>query len=78
MKKLSILAVAALAFSFASCKKDRVCTCTYTSTGSSTSNTSVTTMKKVSKGAAKANCTSGTEYDQAAASYIRTRDCKLS
>lgn len=78
MKKLSILAVAALAFSFASCKKDRVCTCTETTTGSSTSSTSVNTMKKVSKGTAKANCTSGTQYNQASASYIVTRDCKLS
>lgn len=28
MKKITLLAVAALAISFASCKKDRVCTCT--------------------------------------------------
>ena len=78
MKKITILAVAALAISFASCKKDRTCTCTHTATGSSTSSTDVTTMKKISKGAAKAACTSGTSYDQSAASFIDTRDCKLS
>ena len=30
MKKISILTLSALAFSFASCKKDRTCECTYT------------------------------------------------
>lgn len=78
MKKITILAVAALAISFASCKKDRVCTCTTTYTGSTTSSTDVTTMTKVSKGAAKANCTSGTSYDTSSAAFIQTRDCKLS
>lgn len=33
MKKITLLAVAALAFSFASCRKDRVCECTDTSGG---------------------------------------------
>lgn len=33
MKKITILAVAALAISFASCKKDRTCECTQTSNG---------------------------------------------
>lgn len=78
MKKLSILAIAALAMSFASCKKDRVCTCTITSTGSSTNSTVVTTMTKVSKGTAKKACVSGTSYNQASASYVTTADCKLS
>lgn len=78
MKKLSILAIAALAMGFASCKKDRVCTCTITSTGSSTSSTNVTTMTKVSKGTAKKACVSGSSYDQSSASYVTTADCKLS
>lgn len=66
MKKITILAVAALAFSFASCKKDRTCTCTVNSTttvttGSSSSTTSsssteVTLIKDASKGTARANC----------------------
>jgi len=33
MKKITLLAVAALAISFASCKKDRECECTTTSNG---------------------------------------------
>ncbi len=55
MKKitLSILAVAAL--SLASCKKDRVCTCTYTSTSGIVSTTK-TTMFKVKKAEAHENC----------------------
>ena len=78
MKKLTILAVAALAISFASCKKDRTCTCTYTQTGSSSANTQVTTFTKVSKKAAAANCTSGTSYDSNYPGFPETRACKLS
>ena len=55
MKKITILAVAALAISFASCKKDRVCTCVTTPT-SGTSSTEVTTMYKVKKHDARQNC----------------------
>ena len=58
MKKLTLLSVALVAISFASCKKDYTCTCT--STGSSTA--SVTKIIGVSKKAAQANC----------ASYVRT------
>ena len=39
MKKLSILAIAALAFSFASCKKDYTCSCTGGPAGSDISYT---------------------------------------
>lgn len=78
MKKLSILTVAVLAISFASCKKDRVCTCTVTQTGSTVSGSYVTTMTKVSKGTAKKACISGTNYDTASAAFITTYDCKLS
>lgn len=55
MKKLTILAVAALAISFASCKKDRVCTCTYTPT-SGTSSTEVTTYYKAKKHDVRGMC----------------------
>ncbi|MGZ3862983.1 MAG: hypothetical protein ACXVPN_05290 [Bacteroidia bacterium] len=57
MKKISILAIAAIAISFASCKKDRVCTCTFNdgSPGATTVNYTVT-LKKTTKGAAKAAC----------------------
>lgn len=72
MKKLTILAVAALAISFASCKKARTCTCTgtttytethtdstpaYSASGSSTDAFVSTT--KLSKKAAKGICSSG-------------------
>ncbi len=60
MKKITILAVAALAISFASCKKDRTCTCTTTTTitgvGSSTGTAAVTKHKKITKSAGKAVC----------------------
>ncbi|MES2762172.1 MAG: hypothetical protein V4677_08195 [Bacteroidota bacterium] len=51
MKKLSILSIACLAISFASCKKDYTCTC-------STSGQSVHKIIGVSKKTAKANCVS--------------------
>lgn len=42
MKKITLLAVAFVAISFASCKKDRTCTCTTSGTGySSTSTTTI-------------------------------------
>ncbi len=56
MKKLTLLSIALVALSFASCKKDYTCTCT--SAGSSTAN--VTKIIGVSKKAAQANCVSGT------------------
>ena len=68
----------ALAFSFASCKKDRTCTCTYTNSGSSNTSTQVTTFTKVTKKTGNANCTSGTTFDQSYPSGIQTRNCTLS
>jgi hypothetical protein len=64
MKKLSVLAIACLAISFASCKKDYTCTC-------SDSGTTVTKIIGVSKKTAKANCVSTVEDG-----YSRT--CALS
>ncbi len=64
MKKTILLSFAITALGLASCKKDRTCTCTTTTTytmlgqTSSESSTDVTTMTKVSKGTAKANCQS--------------------
>ena len=54
MKKITILAVAALAISFASCKKDRVCTCVTTS--SNGTYTYKTTYFKVKKKDARLFC----------------------
>ena len=56
MKKITLFAIAFVAISFASCKKDYTCTCT--SAGSTTSN--ITKIIGVSKKAAQANCVSGT------------------
>ncbi len=78
MKKTVFIAMVALAFSFASCKKDRTCTCIYSNAGSSNTDTQITTYSKVSKKAASANCTSGTSYDQAYPAGIQTRNCTLS
>lgn len=78
MKKITLLAVAALAISFASCKKDRTCECTYSSTGSSTVHTASTVIKKVKKSEAKTLCQK-TTYTQTDANgvYLSTNDCKL-
>ncbi len=60
MKKITILAVAALAISFASCKKERTCTCTTTNTstnGTVTTGTPRTTVyEKISKKDAQKQC----------------------
>ena len=77
MKKITTMAIVALAFSFASCKKNRTCTCTYTNSGSSNTYTEITTYTKVSKKSARATCTSGTTYDQSDPSDMQTRVCNL-
>ena len=76
MKKITILAVAALAISFASCKKARTCTCTVTytysethtdstpaSSGSGTWTEASVTTTKLAKKAAKGTCASGKTVD---------------
>ncbi len=52
MKKITLLAVAFVAISFASCKKDYTCTCSYTS-GTSTASSNVTYTKVKKKDAQK-------------------------
>lgn len=73
MKKITLLAIAAVAISFASCKKDYTCTCT--STGSTTA--SVTKLIGVSKKAAQANCVSYTETSSGSTG-VSDRTCTLS
>jgi hypothetical protein len=56
MKKITIFAFAALALTFASCKKDRTCTCTNTYTptsGSASDSTYEVTVKKATKSQVK-------------------------
>ena len=88
MKKITLLAATLVAITFASCKKDRTCTCTQTDafTAPSGSGTDVgsskTVIAKASKGTARANCLSskvtysyndGTET----VNVTSTSDCKL-
>lgn len=77
MKKITLLAIAAVAFSFASCKKDYTCTCTYTSTGSSVSWTSTTILKDASGKSAKANC-ANLDMKDASGNITGSRSCSLS
>ncbi len=77
MKKITIIAIVLVASSFAACKKERTCTCTYTNSGSSNTYTEITTYDKASKKTANATCTSGTVYSQAEPGYIQTRVCDL-
>jgi hypothetical protein len=55
MKKITLLAVAFVAISFASCKKDRVCTCVSDQAGATAS---VKTYTDAKKGDARAACLS--------------------
>jgi polyisoprenoid-binding protein YceI len=61
MKKITLLAVAALAMTFASCKKDYTCECKVTSTASGTNVTSTTSgaTGKMKKADAEAKCNEG-------------------
>ena len=55
MKKITMLTFAFVAITFASCKKDRVCTCTADYAGATAQKV---TYLDASKGSATANCTS--------------------
>ncbi len=70
MKKITLIAIAFVAVSFASCKKDYTCTCSYTGGG-----TDVTKMK-TSKSSAQAHCTSGTSTFGTGGANVKT--CSLS
>ena len=71
MKKITMIAaVAVLALSFASCKKDRTCTCTTTGTGYTS--TSTTTIYEVKKGDAMERCVGDQTTTVTAASGVST------
>ncbi len=72
MKKLTILAVAALAISFASCKKDYTCECTATGNGSTA--TTTVTIKDTKKKAEDA-CSAKTTASSGGTSVSTT--CKI-
>ena len=77
MKKIITLSIAFIAISFASCKKDRTCTCTVTddSPGATTSEYKVV-YKKVTKGNAKSACMS-LQVTPSGQPYTETRTCTL-
>lgn len=84
MKKIILLAAVFTAASFASCKKNRTCECTYTNSGSTTvtSHTSSTVYTKVKKADAKYMCTKDTEMSSNTNGNLTTSstyvsDCKL-
>ena len=84
MKKIILLASVITVASFASCKKNRTCECTYTNSGSTnvTSNTSSTVLTKVKKSDAKYLCTKDTETTTYTSGNMTTTstsiaDCKL-
>lgn len=81
MKKVILFSAVVSAFSFASCKKDRVCTCTttYTSGGQTTTgDPDIVTYNKAKKGAAMSHCLSATSSgDNFGVPYTATRTCSL-
>ncbi|MES2139226.1 MAG: hypothetical protein V4511_05930 [Bacteroidota bacterium] len=74
MKKLLLFVAVVAAFSFASCKKDRTCTCTTVNADGSPSTTQVITIIDSKKADAKKLCidrTTGTGTD------LETTTCEL-
>ncbi len=80
MKKTILLGIAAVAMiSFASCKKDRTCTCTTsTDVPGSTPTTSIKTQSHLTKKEGKRvlDCYSYTEV-LTPTTYVKTVDCKI-
>ncbi|MDO9001322.1 MAG: hypothetical protein Q7W45_16270 [Bacteroidota bacterium] len=77
MKKIAFITLVALAFCFASCKKDRTCTCTYYKSWASSSETQITNYSNVSKKTALATCNSGNSYDPTEPNKVEVRNCSL-
>ncbi len=77
MKKTILFVAVLSAISFASCKKERACTCTSTTTfaGSTSTGAQTKTYKDVTKKQAKTLCVGYTTTDGSGA--VTTVDCKL-
>ncbi len=77
MKKITLLSIALITLSFASCKKDRTCTCTQIedSPGATSSEYKVV-YKKVTKSQAKSACMS-LKVTPDGQPYTETRTCTL-
>ncbi len=75
MKKVLLFSAVIAAFTFASCAKDRTCTCTTTSTvPGSTATTDITTFTKSHKDDARRNCMG---YTATNSGYTTTKACTL-
>lgn len=60
MKKITLLAAVVVAFTFASCKKDYTCECTFSGNGlSGTASTTIKDTKKKAKDACEKDNTTG-------------------
>jgi hypothetical protein len=79
MKKISIIGMAMIAIAFTSCKKDRVCECSYSSTEPGwTSENDETTYTDATKRQARTQCFSySTEYESNGSTYTATQKCEL-
>ena len=78
MKKVILFVAVVSAISFASCKKDRVCTCSSTVNGTSSGPASVITYTKAKKGDARSQCLSSTSTQTVAGtSYVSVTTCTL-
>ncbi|MDX2172706.1 MAG: hypothetical protein SFY56_06255 [Bacteroidota bacterium] len=78
MKKITLLAVAALAISFASCKKERVCECVSSSDApGSVSSTEKVTYKKAKKGICDETSSSSIMTAPVAGVYTSKTECTL-
>jgi len=76
MKKVLLFVAVVTAASFASCKKDRVCTCTSSYPGQTTTSTPVvTTYPSSKKAAARSHCLSTTTTS--GSGVIVTNTCDL-
>lgn len=87
MKKITLIAVALIAVSFASCKKAKTCTCSTTNTTTnngvsySTSTTDVTSYDKISSSDANIMCpktTTDTYTSGSSTTHVDTKTCTLS
>jgi hypothetical protein len=76
MKKIFLFVAVVSAFSLASCKKDRVCTCTTTYADGSVGDPYIVTFTDAKKSAAKANCLSTSETDWSGTGTQKTK-CDL-
>jgi hypothetical protein len=73
MKKITLLAIVACAFSLASCKKDYTCECTTTYNGiTATGSTTIKDTKKKAKDACEKESTTSS-----IGGYTSTTDCKI-